>query len=213
MENKENKLNQEPIKSENSHVKVNKKSQKGLKIFLIFLSVFLIILFLGYFLFYQFKYGKYNYEGIEFKTVQEGKLLLYKTVLPVVYQGKDAEYNLYLRTNPRVLNKMPFEGKENLLLMKNSVINFEDNFSCDGDEVIAIANLVQLNQVLNVSLIRDDKAGCDLRGRYNYLNLKQGNKTEIVEFGPNCYDIVVSNCEILKATEKYMVEFLIKYYQ
>jgi len=212
-EKRGNKIHAEKKEHENTSSRQVKNSKRNLKIFLIVLGISLLILFIAYFLFYNFKYGKYNYEGIEFKTVQEGKLILYKTVLPVFYQGKEAEYNLYLRTNPRQLVKIPFEGKENLMLMKNSVINFENNFSCDGDEVIAIANFAQMNQILNSTLMRDEDASCDLKGRYNYINLQEGNETKIVAFGPNCYNIIISNCEILKATEKYMVEFLVKYYQ
>jgi len=93
--------------------------------------------------------------------------------------------------------------------MENAVISFEKDFNCDGDAIIAVANLAKLHEVLGISLIRDENATCD--SRYTYLRLQEGDKTSIEKIGENCYILNVNNCEILKVTERYMLEMFVRY--
>ena len=59
-------------------------------------------------------------------------------------------------------------------------------------------------------MVKDENATCDISGRYSYFTLKPGNETKIKQEFPFCYDIVVNNCEVLEATEKIMLEILVK---
>lgn len=151
-----------------------------------------------------------DYFGVEFKTVQEGNLIFYQTYIPVIYKGNEIPYNFYIRTNPNDLEKIPFEDNENFELMKFAVINFSEQFDCDKDEIIAIANLKKLHDVVGINFIKDDSATCDDEGRYNYFNLMVGDKTEIEKIGNHCYNVKIANCEVLPATEKIMAEMFLK---
>lgn len=146
----------------------------------------------------------FEYEGVKFDVVKEGNLIFYKTMIPAMYQGKKAEYNFYLRTDPRKLDAVPFEGK--FYLANNMVLNLDEDFNCDGDGIIAVANLVKLYEFMRVGIIADENASCSENKEYMLVHVQRGNSTGITEIGPACYEVNVANCEILKATEKLMVE-------
>jgi len=150
----------------------------------------------------------FEYKGVKFyvdKTSAVG-ITLYNTKLPVIYNGTPATYNIYLRTDPRSLNDVPFKGT---LLMESEMVINSTAFNCNGDDIIAVANIVKLyNNVLDIKVIKNQSIGCDPAGRYMYLNILEGNQTRIVQTGLRCYNIYVNNCEVLKGTERFMVETL-----
>lgn len=148
-----------------------------------------------------------HYENVKFEIVQEGDLIFYNTKIPLYDSSYNhvADYNFYLRTPPRELEKVPFEG--DLSLLKGYVLNVTENFDCDGDGVISLANLARQYQVAGMVYINDTNAGCDSENRYLYFELKEGDETKIVQRGESsCYDVYINNCEILPATEKLMAE-------
>lgn len=192
-----------------------KKEAKVFKVVAIVI-VGLILMFLG-FLWLINSMNKFDVGGTIFeidKTDMVGKTL-YKTSLPV--QGTSeitgkmvtADYNFYLRNDPRQLDdKVPFYGI--LKLKKENVINLTENFNCDGDGVIAIANMLKLYEIVGGNVIKDGNASCDSLGRYGFINILKGNETYIDRSGPACYNIYVKDCEILKATERFMLEMFIE---
>ena len=151
----------------------------------------------------------FEYEGVKFKIVREGKLVLYRTALPVIYQGKEVPYNFYLRNDPRDLGKnIPFDGEINL--EEILVINSTESFNCDGDGIIGIANLMNLYRISGIEVMKDESAECDTEGKYGFIQIQEGNETNIEKFGPACYNVNINNCEILKATERLMLESFIE---
>lgn len=149
----------------------------------------------------------FEYNGINFKIINEKTVKFYHTSFPspFVKPGSTVEYNIYLRTDPRT-NKVPFDG--NLMLLEMAVIDSKEEFNCNGDGVIAIANFNQVMGAMGTEVIRDPEAECDSQGRYMHFNLKSGEESKIVQTGPACYDFVVSDCEILDVTEKFLVRAL-----
>jgi len=151
----------------------------------------------------------FNYEGVDFEVIKEGDLIFYKTFLPVIHEGKTVPYNFYMRNDPRKLKDVSFEGE--IVFLKNMVLNVtSENLFCDGDWNIAIANLVNLYDVIGTKTIADETAGCDPEGRYSFLEINEGNVTEVKQVGPSCFEISINNCEVLEATEKLMVEIFVK---
>ncbi len=160
--------------------------------------------------------SSFEYKGVEFEIVKE--IAPYRTSVPVIVNEKgiaitgaaiNTPYYFYIRNDPRELDKIPFDGEVKFL--KNVAIKSEKEFNCDGDGIIGIANLAQLYQVLGAKVIKDQEAECDKQGRYMLLNFVEGNKTEIKEIGNACYEIRVNNCEILKATERFMAESFVEF--
>jgi hypothetical protein len=188
------------------------EQNKTLKKVLIILGILSIIFIAGVLFVYSLRF--FNYEGVKFEIVKQcgignsNCLILYKTAIPVVYNGKIVPYNFYLRNDPRKLGGIVVDG--NVSLSENAVVNLKSDFNCNGDGMIGLANLVNLYKVLGINTIKDENASCDKLGRYIYLNIEEGNSTKIEQTGPKCYNIQVSNCEILKATEKFMLEYFVK---
>jgi len=179
---------------------------KILKNFLLGIMAVILLCFVIFLVINQSK--NFEYEGVKFKIVKEGALVLYRTSIPVIYQGKEVPYNFYLRNDPRKLVDVPFEGEINLGQIL--VINSTESFNCDGDGIIAMANLLNLYKISGIDVIKDDNATCDLEGRYAFIKLQEGNETWIEKFGPACYNVYINNCEILKALERLMIESFIE---
>ena len=152
-----------------------KSEERILKNFFIGVGVIIIASLLIFLFINQTK--NFEYEGVKFKIVREGDLVLYQTSLPVIYQGKEIPYNFYLRNDPRELKDIPFDGEINLA--GNLVINSTESFNCDGDGIIAIANLLNLYRISGIEVIKDENATCDAEGRYAFIQLQAANDTSI----------------------------------
>lgn len=189
--------------------KTSEESKQLKKVFVVI--GILTVFFIGVFLFIN-SVRQFTYEGVDFNVIKEGELILYQTSLPVNSEKVFAtnaiigDYNFYLRNDPRKLKNLPFEG--DLTLMKDLVINFTGNFKCGGEGIIAVANLMNVLEVLDVNAVKDETAGCDPDGRYTFLQLQPGDETSIEQFGPSCYNLNINNCEVLEVTEKYIVGLL-----
>ena len=203
---KRGKRKKEDIEKKISRKKEIESQNRILKNFLIGIGIVIIAGFLVFLLINQAK--TFEYEGVKFKIVKEGDLTLYRTSLPVIYQGKEIPYNFYFRNDPRELEKIPFNGEINL--KEILVINSTESFNCNGDGIIAVANLLNLYKISGIEVIKDENATCDPEGRYAFIQLQAGNETSIEKFGPACYNVNINNCEILKAIERLMIESLIE---
>lgn len=185
-----------------------KEQDKVLRNIFIIIGAFLIIFLLG--ILFISSVGSFKYKGVDFKIVKEGNLIFYNTAFPMMDSAGNhiADYNFYLRNDPRKLDKVPFEGQVGIL--ENVVMNMTDEFNCDGDGIIAIANFVQVLDKFGAKVIKDPEAGCDIYGKYVFIQIRPGEETKIEQFENRCYNFYVNDCEILKATEKFLVEIFAK---
>ncbi len=185
------------------------RENKLLRNILIAIGLFVLIFIVFYMIINNTKH--FEYKGVKFvidKEAIEGKTL-YRTSLPVIHRGEEVPYNFYLRNDPRKLANIGFNGE--IIMAKNAVINMTEDFNCDGDDIIGVANLVKLYEVFGINVIKDDNATCDSEGRYLFIRIQSGNKTNIEKTDPVCYDLNVNNCEILDVTERMMLETFIKF--
>ena len=210
----------EEVKESVSREEQIKAQNKILKNILIGIVVIIVGIFL--FVVISNSLSRFEYRGVDFEIVRfcdagPPCLVTYRTSLPVKTVGtnivivkpseKDADYNFYLRNDPRELN-VNFTGE--IFFSNNMVLNSEEPFICDGKGAIAAANLIQLYEVLGTKVINDENATCDLLGRYLFVQVNPGNKTRVRQFGPGCYNIDIKDCEILEGTERFMIETLVK---
>jgi hypothetical protein len=184
-----------------------KSENKILKNVLIWLGVFFFI-FILIFLAINASMN-FEYKGMDWDILKEGEVIFYHTSFPMIDDGKNVNYNVYLRNDPRKLEDIPFDGELNLLEMM--VINSSNNVNCDGYGGIAIINLQQIFETFGTTLMKDPNAICDSQNRYMFVKIQEGDVTEIEQIGPTCYNLNVNNCEILEVTEKFIVETLAKY--
>lgn len=185
---------------------IGKSQNKLLAYILIFVGSVIVLAFLTFYFIHST--NNFEYKGVKYQVWKEGHITFYRTVFPMynLMTGEHtADYNMFIRNDPRNLRKIPFEGEFNF--RSTMVVNSEGNFTCDGDGIIAVANMVKFFQeVAQKKVIKDENATCDPEGKYGYINIIEGNETKIVQTGPVCYEIRVSNCEILKSTERFMTE-------
>lgn len=149
----------------------------------------------------------FEYKGVKYNIIKEGAVTFYHSSFPSRFAipSRIIEYNVYLRNDPRELDSIPFEG--DLSLLEMGVIDSKENFDCDGDGVIAIANFNQIMGAMGTQVVRDEEySQCDNAGRYMYLELKSGKENKIVQTGPACYDLFVKDCEVIKTTERFLIE-------
>ena len=198
------------LQNKHSSKKQMKQFNKTLGIILIVLIVLTALFFSIY---YITKYtAKIDYKGTEFTKIKRGQVTFYHTTIPSVIEGKKIEYNIYLRNNPNDLAKR-INLNDTIKWRNLIVLNISQRYpECDGDDVISEANINQvLKTGMGLTVGKDEKAGCDAQGRYMYIELDQGNKTQIEKFGPSCYKLEFNNCEILPVTERILIEAIAEY--
>ena len=181
-----------------------KHHSKLLKNFLIAIGIFALIFIFIFVSIYASK--NFEYKGMEFDVIREGNVIFYHTSFPFILDDRPMNYNVFLRNDPRKLNKIPFEGNLNLLEMM--VINNSDSFVCEGKGGIAMINFQQILGSFGMSFMKDPNASCDSQGRYMFIQIQEGDVTGIEQTGPACYNFNVNNCEILEVTEKFLIESL-----
>ncbi len=202
MEEKEKKKGEDFIQKKEKEISEKEKNKssdnKTLRNIFIGLGMF-VALFVCIVLF-VYSMNHFEYKGINFNVIKDtGGLTFYHL---------EEGYNL--RKDPRKLDKIPFEGEINFAPINKLVYN-STRFECEGDGVIAAANLgLILHAIAGIDLVKDQNATCDSQGRYMFVNIKPGNETRIIQNGPSCYEFEVNNCEILDVTEKFIVEILSK---
>ena len=208
-----------------------KRYNKILKTILIIIGALLILFFIALYVINSTRY--FDYRGLTGELVQEGDLFFYKVAFPVWYAGNKVPYNIYLRNNPEDLGEsipFTFDTEDGIKFglkftdndMYRLVLNVsgtEENFACEGDKegdmVIAIANFVNI-KAIGIAVMSDPNATCDYagNGRYMYVNVRpanEGEETEIKQVGPACYELIAKDCDILKVTERFMVEAFVKH--
>lgn len=156
--------------------------------------------------------GTFTYRGVDFKMVSEGNLIFYNAYYKL-YGSLTGKYiatqNVYIRHDPRKLEEeIPFEGEMHARL-KLLVINSSSNFECNGDGNIAFANFMGIMKNIYIDVVRDETAICDKEKKYGFVNIVEGEETKIVEEKYGCYTMYVKDCDILKATERMLVESIV----
>ncbi len=185
-----------------------KEENKILRNIFIILGAIILFAFLGYLILYNA--NNFEYRGVKFDVLKEGNILFYHTSFPAILDGQQVNYNVYIRNDPRDLeDEIPFSGE--IHLPEIFVLNNTESFTCEGDGGISMFNLQQILSVFGTEIITDPDANCDIGGRYGYIRLQPGELSAIAQFGgPSCYVLQVNDCEILKVTERFLVEALVK---
>jgi len=209
----EKNVKEEVVKTCESEPEEEQTSKKQMKTENRILTIFLIIIVIAVISFIVAlviinSYKNFEYNGISFSKQKEGQITFYHTTLPLSKNGKKvADFNIFLRKDPRIIGgKILFNGSVSLTEMM--VLNSTENFNCNGDGVIAIANFQQIMDAFGTTIINDVNATCDRQGRYMFVNILKGNETKIEQSGSKCYNFYVNNCEILEVSERFLLNLL-----
>lgn len=186
--------------------KEKKKQSELIKNILYVLGGIIILIFLVFLISY-YKYN-FNYMGFSWNTEEYGDILIYHTSFPIIVNGQHtADYNVYLRNDPRKLKKnIPFEGDINL--KEITIINQTQDFNCGGMGVIGVQGLNYFFTNAGLKFGKDPNASCDSEGRYMFIQMQEGNQTNIEQYGPSCYNLNINNCQVNEVSERFLIEVL-----
>jgi len=185
-----------------------KLQEKQIKSIVVILGAIILAVVVFYFIIDSMR--NFEYGGVGFTIVKEDVLIFYKSSFPIYSKTTGellATYNIFIRNDPRKLKDIEFDGDLNLLPIM--VVNATSDFNCEGYGNLAMTNFVKLHSAIGTKVIKDNNASCSNNGDYMFVRLTESEETVIKQTGDYCYDIYVNNCEILEATERFMVESLI----
>jgi hypothetical protein len=180
----------------------------------------IIVIFLILIAVYSYQQTHFEYLGLEFSKIKIGSVPLYYAKVPLYNQNGVMVnyYQLYLRKDPRTLKNISINGK---IRTREKIIMAADDIKCE-DANLAGAKMGDFWSlafgVKNVIVGTTNKTRAeennmeyvDCNENVMYLDstavmIKPGNVTEINQKTPTCYEIVVSDCDILRVTERFML--------
>jgi hypothetical protein len=184
------------------------KSKHDKQIKYVVFGIILLFVFVGVFSYVSYSQTHFVYKDSNFDKIQLGKLTFYHTVFPLYHSitGQHvADYNIYLRNDPRVLENIPVPSK--IKLHKTIIFSGGEGIICK-DNAIAISNMAGvLNNVWGVTLVPNSTISCNEieDEELSMITLKEGNASKIERINGQCYELTLSNCDILNVTERFIM--------
>ena len=204
-----------------------KQSKQILCIIIIMVALLLIVLGTPYVI--KNYFNKFVYLKLDFEKTQLGDVKFYSTRIPVENTRGDiiGIYSMNFRNDPRKLEYIVHNIDDNKVIFKKDekvYISFNpDMKTCEDNSIalIAFSSFLQDFGQLNVSsattyydFSRDNNLSyktCENSPDNTIILLDSGEKTEIKKISNRCYSITYNNCELLPATEKFMLIILEDY--
>lgn len=197
-------------------VETKEEAAKKEKQAMIFIACFvLLIVFVLAFYFWSTRGGKFEYAGLEFSRVMEGKLMFYYTKFPLMdLSGKVAgELPFYFRNDPR---KLSYVKINNTIVVSRNVYLISDK-SIDKCEDSGLA-ILTLSMFLGRSGFKPaggttDKefvtekltfVDCNNLSQKSAVILEEGNVSQISKQG-RCYVLEASNCALMDVSERFII--------
>ena len=194
------------------------KQNKYIKYFVLIMAIILLIIVAFAF---KPKEAKFEYLGMEFERVMFDKIPLYQTVVQpinrITGEASGINYVIYLRNDPRKLEFVPIIGR---IKLTRDVIVALDKSITEANCVNATLAALNMGQFMNAAGIKalrgttnlteaeEDNlryASCESSDNISVIITEIGNKTEVVQEDVNCYKIKVNNCQVIEATERFLV--------
>lgn len=198
----------ELVKTNVSEVTPDYKKQFTLIIVLI--AMLFGVLVVAYFVYSSI--NSFDYVGTTFNKIKYGNIQMYHTIFPLYHSvtgSHVADFNLYLRNDPRTLESIPFP--DDFELTRVIVLTGDlDNITCPengiafGNVANAFKNIWQIPVVANTSL------HCSANLDNTYFTLRIANETKIEKSTNNCYTVYIKECAVLNATERIIVGSIAK---
>jgi len=187
----------------------------------------LILVFLIAHSFFQ-GLNSFEYEGLSFTKEKMGEIQLFhyyyfitpsKVTGSAISEGNPKLINLYVRNDPRE-NNIPVDGEielggKSIYITLNATGLEECPYSSlalaglgsfiSGNEFKLEAGVNNQEEAMNGNM---SYITCEKYPSKSVILIQAGEKTSIVREN-NCYTLTVANCEILPATEKFMIQAII----
>jgi hypothetical protein len=163
-----------------------------------------------------------EYRGLIFDKQNYESLTFYHYAYPIESNGKNFRNNIYLREDPRK-NNVSVEG--NIIFTdKNVYITIDSSgfVGCmDFTRDVSALPIFLVNNLLNITagtvnaseafITKMPLVTCDKFPDNPVIYVYAGNETKITADG-NCMKVEVSNCDLLRASEKFEVQSILDAY-
>ena len=209
-------------------ISFNKKQSKQI-LWVIIIMAALLLIVLGTPYVIKNYFNKFVYIKLDFEKTQLGDVRFYSTRIPIANPNGDitGTFSMNFRNDPRELEYIDYEVPNNKVKFKKEKVIYislnPDMKTCEDNSIalIAFSSFLQGLGQLNVSsattyydFSRDNNLSyktCENSPDNTVILLDSGEKTEIKRISDRCYSITYNNCEILHATEKFMLIILEDY--
>ena len=175
---------------------------------------------------------KFDYKGLVFQKTQLGELIFYSTRFPVVSGTGQVigDYSINLRNDPRDLEYIPINVTEGRIAFSSDGREYSEVYIslnpfmevCEDSGIalftlsgfLADSGLEVKSAVTDKAYARDNnltQRWCETGHFDTVIVVTEGDQTIINEIQDYCYEIQFKDCEILQATEKFMLIILEEY--
>ncbi len=165
--------------------------------------------------------GKFEYAGFAFVREKQGELVYYTTPLnSALPDGRVLHHNLILRNDPRKLSDIEINGDIQIRVDNLTYISVNPNIEGCEDNNIALVNLGVFLKAIgaeaksssnNLEFAKENNiayATCENKISNTVVILEKSDETKIERIGETCYKIKFKDCEVLEATEKFIMGVL-----
>jgi hypothetical protein len=220
-ESKEEVVSKEKLETENKSSMENTTK-------VIFVILGILLVGLAIWAYSEYSSAKYNYLGVEFTKAREGKIDFYTAKVPTLDNAANivGYANVDFRSNPKSLGDIPVDFKTPITFIKSKTVyvSVPENLSnCNGYSGVALINFGRFLALfgLDVRGAVDDKnytgnketpyVNCKTNRNNTVIMVRDGEKTQIVQTGNNCYEISFANCEALRSIERFELQMISEY--
>tara|TARA_Y100000034_G_scaffold136687_1_gene214943 strand:- start:4264 stop:4971 length:708 start_codon:yes stop_codon:yes gene_type:complete len=214
------------IKKRSKKLTVKEKQKKQL-IWVIVLMVSLVAIVILVPLIKTQFINKFVYSKLDFQKTQAGNMVFYSTRIPVgdLKGNVIGDFFINFRNDPRKLDKeisykqtttMPVFSRDETVYISTG----EMNRNCiDGTAaVLTLSGFLKQFALMNISgAISDQKIAketgfpfvtCLNSPDNTVINIIEGDETKIVQTSPDCYTLEFKDCEVMKVSEKFILEVI-----
>ena len=202
------------------------KNQNKQLIVLIVIMLGVIILTLGIYFYTQNFVNKFSYINLDFQKTKSGQTMFYSARIPIAdqYNNIIGNFPINLRNDPRELEKIDtniINGNVTFYKANTVYVSADSNIEKCEDGTMALATMsIFLKDFANLRLkaatfdtdySREQNAifvNCSTNPQNTVIIIKEGDKTSVMKTAENCYELTYNKCEIMPASEKFIVTIL-----
>jgi len=195
---------------------------------MIIVSIIVLAIILGVWIYMVYSMANFTYMGVEFNKAREGKIDFYTAKVPALDNaGNVVSYAAVdFRSNPKTLGNIPviFDNPIGFVKSKKVYVSVPENLSnCNGYSGVALVNFGRFLALfsLDVKGAVDDKSyrnntqtpyvNCNTHPDNTVILVKEGSETKIEQTANNCYEIIFTDCEALRAVERFELQMMSEY--
>jgi hypothetical protein len=208
---------------------VNKKHNKQLFWAIVLMVSVIVLMIIGPIItgYVVSQNNKFVYAKLDWQKTQASNMVFYSTKIPVTdkYLNVVGSFFINFRNDPRELNKtnftlttttMPTFNKEKVVYIS---IGEMKRKCLDGSAAtLTLAGFFRQFANMNISGAMSNKTiandtgfpyiTCQNSKMNTVINIIEGNTTEIRQINYNCYELRYANCEVMKVSERFILEVI-----